>query len=147
MSKKDYYEILGISKNATQQEIKRAFRKLAMKYHPDKNKTSEAESKFKEINEAHEVLSDPDKKAHYDRFGHSSFNNSGQGGAGFGGFSGFQGFNGFGDFGDINDIFSSFFGGRSRRNQPIKGSDLHAEITISFEDSVFGKTITQKLDK
>lgn len=138
MSKRDYYEILGISKNATQAEIKKAFRKLAMQHHPDKNKNHDAEEKFKEINEAYEVLSDKDKRAKYDQFGHSAFNQTG----------GFQGdFSGFGGFEDLNDIFSSFFGGGARSNRPRKGSDLHAEISIEFNESIFGKTLHEKLDK
>jgi len=138
MSKKDYYEILGVTKSATQAEIKKAFRKMAMKYHPDRNKDPEAEEKFKEVNEAHEVLSDENKRAQYDQFGHAAFAN---GGGGQGGFSGFGGFE------DLNDIFSSFFGGGRANNGPRKGSDLQAQITITFEESVFGKTITEKLDK
>jgi molecular chaperone DnaJ len=108
MAKKDYYEVLGVEKNATEQEIKKAYRKLAMKYHPDRNKDNkEAEEKFKEASEAYEVLSDADKKAQYDQFGHSAFEN---GGAGAGGFSGFSG--GFGgSFDDINDILGGMFGG------------------------------------
>jgi len=138
MKKRDYYEVLGISKNATQQEVKKAFRKMAMKYHPDRNKESDAEEKFKEINEANEVLSDEQKRAQYDQFGHAAFEGGGQGQGGFGG---------FGDFSDLNDIFSSFFGGRRNNNGPRRGSDLQAQITITFEESVFGKTITEHLDK
>ena len=141
MSKKDYYEILGVSKEATQQEIKKAFRKLAMKYHPDRNKEEGAEEKFKEINEAYEVLSNEDTRSKYDQFGHAAFD--GSQGQGFGGFD-FGG--GFGGFSDLNDLFSQFFTGQ-RSNAPRKGDDYQSEIVISFEESVFGKTITQKLNK
>ncbi len=138
MSKRDYYEVLGVSKNASKDEIKKAFRKLAMKYHPDRNKDTGAEEKFKEINEAYEVLSDENKKQQYDQFGHSSFNGS----------QGFGDFGNFGGFGDIGDIFSSFFGGGSRRaNSPRKGDDYQMRTHITFEESVFGKVINQNLDK
>ena len=114
--KRDYYEVLGINKNASADEIKRAYRKMAKKYHPDVNKSADAEEKFKEVNEAYEVLSDPDKKAAYDRYGHAAFE---QGAGGAGGFGGFNA-GGFEDF-DFGDIFGSFFGGgggraSSRRN-------------------------------
>ena len=136
MSKKDYYEILDTSKSASQDEIKKAFRKLAMKYHPDRNKDANAEEKFKEINEAYEILSNPNKRQQYDQFGHSAFSNTN---GGFGGSSSFEGFGGF------EDIFSSFFG--RRHNTPKQGDDYSSVIRISFIDSVFGKTINQKLDK
>ena len=120
MASKDYYEVLGLQKGASDDEIKRAFRKLAIKYHPDKNQgNKEAEEKFKEINEAYQVLSDPEKKANYDRFGTAE---PGGFGGGAGGFSG-----GFSDFGDFGDIFSDIFGGgrtSTRRNGPVKGEDL-----------------------
>lgn len=144
MSKKDYYEVLGISKTANEQEIKKAFRKLAMKYHPDKNKEQGAEDKFKEINEAYEVLSNPEHREKYDSFGHAAFDGS------QGGFGGFEGFNfnggGFGGFSDLNDLFSQFFTGQ-RSDAPRKGEDYQSEIVITFEESIFGKTITQKLNK
>jgi molecular chaperone DnaJ len=137
MAKKDYYEVLGIEKGASEDEIKKAFRKLAIKYHPDKNRgNKEAEEKFKEINEAYQVLSDPEKKSNYDRFGTADFNGAG---GGFGDFSG-----GFGDFSDLGDIFGSFFGGgfggNSRRNPnaPERGNDLEYTITLTFEEAVFG---------
>ena len=137
MSKRDYYEVLGIPRTASQQEIKKAFRKLAMKYHPDKNKDAGSEEKFKEINAAYEVLSDEKKRSQYDQFGHSAFDGSG----GFG-----QG--GFGDFGDINDIFNSFFGGQRRDpNRPRQGEDYQMRTNITFDESVFGKTIEQSIDK
>ena len=108
--KRDYYEVLGLQKGASEEEIKKAFRKMAMKYHPDKNPgDKEAEEKFKEVNEAYSVLSDPDKKSKYDRFGHAGVDPNGMGGAG--GFGGFGGAGGFGGFEDIFDMFGSAFGG------------------------------------
>ena len=138
--KRDYYEILGVSKNATDSEIKKAYRKLAKKYHPDANPGDKAaEEKFKEIGEAYEVLNDPDKKAKYDQFGHAAFE---QGGAG--GFDGFGGFGGFsGGFGDLNDIFDMFTGGttsRRRSNGPERGADVGVNIQLTFEEAVFGTT-------
>lgn len=134
MSKRDYYEVLGINRNATDQEIKKAFRQLAKKYHPDLNPNNkEAEQKFKEINEAYEVLGDPEKKAKYDRFGHAGVNGQN------GGFS--QGFEGFGGFGDIfEDIFDMFGGGFSttRKNSPKKGADIEFRLDIEFEEAAFG---------
>lgn len=137
MAKKDYYEVLGIEKGASEDEIKKAFRKLAIKYHPDKNRgNKEAEEKFKEINEAYQVLSDPEKRSNYDRFGTADFNGAG------GGFGDFQG--GFGDFSDLGDIFGSFFGGgfgggsRRNPNAPERGNDLEYAITLTFEEAVFG---------
>lgn len=138
MSKRDYYEVLGINKGASEQEIKRAYRKLAMKYHPDKNQgNKEAEEKFKEINEAYEVLSSPEKRQRYDQFGHAGVN--GNGGGGFEGFSGFGG--GFEDiFGDIFDMFGGggFSSSRRRKSGPQKGADLQYETTITFEEAAFG---------
>jgi molecular chaperone DnaJ len=140
--KHDYYEVLGVSRNATEDELKRAYRKLAMKYHPDKNQgDKDAEAKFKEINEAYEILSDKEKRQLYDQFGHAGVNQN----AGAGGFGG--GFGGA-DFGNFEDIFSEFFGGgggfgfggggQRRRSGPRKGPDLGAEITITFEEAAFG---------
>lgn len=134
--KRDYYEVLGVSKSADENEIKKAYRSLAKKYHPDMNPgDKEAEAKFKEVNEAYDVLSDPDKKSKYDQYGHAAFDpSSGMGGGGFG----------FGDFGgfDINDIFSSFFGGGmgggTRRNGPIRGDNVSIRLTLTFEEAVFG---------
>ena len=137
--KRDYYEVLGLQKGATEEEIKKAFRKMAMKYHPDRNPDDkEAEEKFKEVNEAYAVLSDPDKKSKYDRFGHAGVDPN----AGFGGAGGFDGgFGGF-DFSDIFDMFGGgFSGGRrsaSRRNGPTKGRDLQKTLTIEFTEAVFG---------
>lgn len=135
MSKKDYYEVLGVEKNASEAEIKKAFRKLARQYHPDVNPgNAEAEAKFKEVNEAYEVLSDKSKRAQYDQFGHAAF---GQG-AGDGGFGGFGGFGGA-DFGGFGDIFEAFFGGGGqRRRGPAKGADLRYNLEISFEEAAFG---------
>ena len=141
---RDYYDILGVSKNASQDEIKKAFRKKARQYHPDVNKDNpkEAEAKFKEANEAYEVLSDETKKAQYDQFGHDAFKQGG--GAGAGGFQG--GFGGFGGqaggFGDIfGDIFGGMFGGGRQQQGPQKGNDLREDIDISFEDAAFGKSM------
>lgn len=134
--KRDYYEVLGLKKGADEAAIKKAYRSLAKKYHPDMNPgDTQAEAKFKEVNEAYDVLSDPDKRAKYDQYGHAAFDPSMGGGAGFGGFS---------DFGDISDIFSSFFGGgfggssSSRRNGPVRGEDIGVRINISFEEAAFG---------
>ncbi|MGL4251934.1 MAG: DnaJ C-terminal domain-containing protein [Metamycoplasmataceae bacterium] len=145
MSKRDYYEILGVSKNADAKEIKKAYRQLAMKYHPDKNSSKDAEEKFKEINEAHECLSDPDRRQRYDRFGHGehAFNEGASGGFSQAG------------FGDIfNDIFNAFnpFGGehakqKRNRNAKMKGSNLQAKIEITFLESVLGKEFSEKLTK
>ncbi|MBD5422934.1 MAG: molecular chaperone DnaJ [Mycoplasma sp.] len=146
MAKRDYYEILGIDKNATTSDIKKAYRVLAKKYHPDINKSPDAEKLFKEVNEAYEVLSDPEKRQMYDQYGHNGVD---QNGAGFGG-NPFGGFSGFGDV-DLGDIFSSFFGGerttRRNNNQPRKGQTIQSKISISFIDSVLGKEIEEKLVK
>ncbi|AHD06352.1 molecular chaperone DnaJ [Paenibacillus larvae] len=131
MSKKDYYEVLGVSKNASQEEIKKAYRKLARQYHPDVNKAADAEEKFKEAKEAYDVLSDNQKRATYDQFGHVDPN------------QGMGGFGGGADFGGFGDIFDMFFGGggSSRRNPngPQRGSDLQYTMTIEFKEAVFGK--------
>lgn len=145
--KRDYYEVLGLKKGASEDEIKKAFRKSAMKYHPDRNPgDKEAEEKFKEINEAYSILSDPEKKDKYDRFGHAGVDPS----AGFGG-----GGAGFGGFEDIFDMFGGMFGGgfggngysSRRRNGPMKGSDLQKGITITFEEAAFGTKKQIKLTK
>ncbi len=133
MAKKDYYEILGIDRNATKEEIKKAYRRLSKKYHPDVSDDPDAAEKFKEITEAYEVLSDDKKRANYDRFGHADPNQ------GFGGF-GDTDFGGFGGFG-FEDIFDTFFGGGRRRdpNAPRQGADLQYTMTLSFEEACFGK--------
>jgi molecular chaperone DnaJ len=131
MAKRDYYEILGVAKDATPNDIKKAYRKQARKYHPDVNPDNkEAEEKFKEVQEAYDILSDPDKRARYDQFGHAGTSD--------------QGFDGFGhtDFGGFSDIFDMFFGGGfgggSRRQGPQRGDDLRLDLDISFEEAAFG---------
>ena len=142
--KRDYYEVLGVDKGADDATIKKAYRQLAKKYHPDMNPgNKEAEKKFKEASEAYAVLSDPDKRRQYDQFGHSAFEGGGAGG-GFGGFD-FSG----ADFSDIfGDIFGDFFGGGSRggarNNGPMKGANLRTSVRISFEQAVFG--VDKELD-
>ncbi|WP_052887693.1 molecular chaperone DnaJ [Thermogemmatispora carboxidivorans] len=135
--KRDYYEVLGVSRHASEEEIKKAFRRLAKQYHPDANKEPGAEARFIEINEAYEVLSDPQKRAAYDRYGHAGVGN-GSGAAGFGGFGGFGD---FGSFTTLNDIFETFFAGTAgsqRRTGPQRGADIRYELTITFEEAVFG---------
>ena len=156
--KKDYYETLGLKKGASEEEIKSAFRTMAMKYHPDRNPgDASAEEKFKEVNEAYSILSDPEKKANYDRFGFAGVDPSyGAGsGGGFSGFSGFSGSRGFNasDFGfdDLGDIFNMFTGGgssyTSTRNGPRRGADIQKRMTISFEEAAFGVKKTIKITK
>ena len=154
MNKKDYYEVLGVSKTASDEEIKRAFRRLAKEYHPDINKEPGAEAKFKEIGEAYAVLSDPNKRKQYDQFGHAAFSNDGAGGSGFGGFQGFD--MGDIDLGDIlNDLFggSSFgggfssFTGRGRSSsRASKGRDVRVVLDLTFEEACFGCEKDIKLD-
>lgn len=141
MSKRDYYEILGVAKDAGKQDIRRAYRRLAMRYHPDRNPDdAEAEDKFKEAKEAYEVLSDEEKRAAYDRFGHEGL---GGGAGGFGGQGGFGGGGGFGGFGDIfGDIFGDAFGGGGRRNGPMRGADLSYSMEVTLEEAVRGTTET-----
>ncbi|MGG3161772.1 molecular chaperone DnaJ [Geobacillus stearothermophilus] len=131
MAKRDYYEVLGVSKNATKDEIKKAYRKLSKQYHPDINKAPDAAEKFKEIKEAYEVLSDDEKRARYDRFGHADPNEAFGGGGFRGGGFDFGGFSGFGGF---EDIFETFFGGG-----PRKGADVEYMMTLTFEEAAFGK--------
>ena len=145
MNKRDYYEVLGVDKNASELDIKSAFRKLAKKYHPDVSKEENAAEKFKEAQEAYAVLSDPQKRKQYDQFGHNAFNANG------GGFSGFEGF----DFGSMSDIFEDLFqgmgfsSGRTRgrnANSPRKGSDVLYNLTIDFEEAVYGTKKDIKID-
>ena len=150
--KKDYYEVLGVDKSASEDEIKKAYRKMAKKYHPDLHPgDAEAEKSFKEVNEAYEILSDSDKKARYDQFGHAGVDpNFGAGGGGFGG--GFSG-----DFGDLGDIFSSFFGGgfgggfggsrSSNPNAPRRGADTSTTVNLSFEEAAKGCKKTIKVTR
>ena len=153
MAKRDYYEVLGVDKNASDEEIKKAYRKLAKKYHPDANpdNKAEAEAKFKEVNEAYETLSNSQKRQMYDQFGPEGPQGFGGGAGGpFSGGNGYysyssSGFDGFSDFGDLGDIFSSFFGGgfggnarTSKSNGPKKGADLRYDLEISFEESFLG---------
>ena len=139
-NKRDYYEVLGVKKDASADEIKKAYRKMAMKYHPDRNPgDKEAEEKFKEVGEAYEVLSDADKKARYDQYGFAGVDpNFGAGGGGYGG----AGFGGFGDFSDLGDIFGDFFGGgRSRgaqQNAPRRGENVMSRLELTFEEAAFG---------
>jgi molecular chaperone DnaJ len=128
-SKRDYYEVLGVHRSCTEDDLKSAYRRLAKQYHPDVNKSPDAEERFKEINEAYEVLCDPDKRAAYDRYGHAGLDGS------MGGMGGMGGFTGFG----VEDIFESFFGGmRTSQRGPQRGADLRYDLVISFEEAVFG---------
>lgn len=154
MAKRDYYEVLGVSKGASQDEIKKAYRKVAMQYHPDRNPGSkEAEDKFKEAAEAYEVLSDPDKRAQYDRFGHAGLGS--QAGFGTGGASGMRMEDIFSNFGDIfgDDLFGSFFGGGAaqgrgqRHSRGIRGSNLRVKIQLTYEEIAKGTTKKIKVKK
>ena len=127
--KRDYYQVLGIPRSATDEEIKKAFRKLALQYHPDRNKSDGASEQFKEVNEAYQVLTDPKKRSAYDSFGHAGLGSNGS-----------RGFDGFENFGGFGDIFDAFFGGSTTRSRASSrwGGDLQYSITISFEEAVFG---------
>ncbi|PKB65657.1 MAG: molecular chaperone DnaJ [SAR202 cluster bacterium Io17-Chloro-G3] len=127
--KRDYYEILGVGRNASDEDVKRAFRHLAMEYHPDRNKEANAVDRFKEVNEAYQVLSDPDKRSAYDRFGHAAVNGNS------------QGFDGADIFGGFGDVFDAFFGGgfgRRQRHGPQRGQDLQIALTLSFKEAALG---------
>jgi molecular chaperone DnaJ len=135
-TKRDYYEVLGLGRGASPDEIKKAYRKLAMQYHPDRNPEVGAAEQFKEVKDAYEVLNDPEKRSRYDQFGHAGVD----GGFGAGGMGGFEGFGGGFPFGDI---FETFFGGggaasASRRRAPARGTDLRYDLTVEFEEAVFG---------
>ncbi len=155
--KRDYYEVLGLNKNATDDEIKKAYKRLAKKYHPDLNPDDKkgAEAKFKEVGEAYEVLKDPQKRAQYDQFGHAAFTPGGGGGGGFSG-GGFGGINmndifgGAGGF-DMGDIFDQFFGGGSGRRrskqEPERGADLRYDLSVTFEEAAFGKEMNIKVPR
>src|SRR5271170_44626 len=150
-NKRDYYEILDVAKNASAEEIKKSYRKVAMQYHPDRNPGDKAaEEKFKEAAEAYEILSDTDKRAQYDRFGHAGLNNNGRGG-GFGGMNTEDIFSQFGDiFGD--DIFGSFFGGGNRRSggartRGVRGSNLRVKIKLNYEEIAKGVSKNIKVKK
>ena len=149
--KRDYYEVLGVEKSATADEIKKAYRKITRENHPDLHPGDKAcEERFKEANEAYEVLSDEEKRKKYDQFGHAAFDpNAGFGGGGFGGFSG-----GFGDFGDLSDLFGDIFGfgggTRSNPNAPRRGDNIRASVNISFEEAAFGcekEITTQRIEQ
>jgi molecular chaperone DnaJ len=152
MSKRDYYEVLGVSKSATKDEIKKAYRKMAIKFHPDKNPDNkEAEEKFKEAAEAYDVLSDDDKRARYDRYGHQGVSGAGFGGGGGGGMSMDDIFSHFGDiFGDSGNPFESFFGGGGRRGggaRRTKGSNIRVKVKLNLSEIANGVTKKLKLKK
>ncbi len=132
-TKRDYYETLGVNRNANEEDIRKAFRKKAMEFHPDRNKETGADEKFKEVNEAYQILSDPERRSRYDQFGHAGVNSSS-------GFSG-QGFDGFDAFGGFGDIFDAFFGGgSSQRSRARTGRTLQTNISLTFEEAAFGVT-------
>ena len=130
-TKRDYYDVLGVSAQASEEDIRKAFRQKAMEFHPDRNKSSDASDRFKEVNEAYQVLSDPERRRQYDRFGHAGVRNGAGQQAG-----GFEGFDIFGGFGDIFDAF--FGGGGASRTRPRQGGDVRANVSITFEEAAFG---------
>ena len=134
MVKRDYYDVLGLSRSTTEEEVRKAFRKKAMEYHPDRNKNPDAEEKFKEVNEAYQVLIDPRKRTQYDRFGHAGVTAATS--SGFG--KDFEGFDIFGGFGDIFDSFFGDVSGRTRQRRAQRGSDLQYRVEIPFEEAIFG---------
>lgn len=151
-TEKDYYELLGVQRSASEDELKKAYRKLAMKYHPDRNPGDKvAEERFKEVSEAYEILSNPEKRKMYDQFGHAAFQQGapGGGGGGFGGFD-FDDVFGGGNFGGFEDVFDTFFGGgssrrRSRSPRKSRGSDIRADITMKLSDILHDKTLKIKV--
>lgn len=144
MAKRDYYEVLGVGKSSTKQEIKKAYRKLAKQYHPDRNKEAGAEEKFKEVQEAYDILADDQKRSAYDQYGFAGTQGFGGGGAGMGGFSGnmqdfMDQFGGAGgSFGGLGDLLGGFFGGTTKRSGRSVGSDIEVTLTLKFEEAVFG---------
>ena len=140
--KRDYYEVLGVAKGASDEEVKRAFRKLALEYHPDRNKEPNAEERFKEVNEAYQVLSSREKRSAYDRFGHPGV--ASNGGAG----RGFEGFDTFSGFGDIFDAFFGGFGAATRtKARPTRGRDLEIGLTLTFEEAAMGTQKTVRVSR
>lgn len=144
MNKRDYYEVLGIEKGSSAQQIKSAYRKMAKQYHPDRNKEADAETKFKEVQEAYEVLSDDRKRSAYDKYGHAATQGFGGSDQGYGGFGGAQSYD-FGDMGSFNDLFESFFGSgfggfsaTGSSSRPRRGDDLEATVRIDFKEAIFG---------
>lgn len=148
MAKRDYYDVLGINRSASEDEIKKAYRKLAMKYHPDRNSSSDAEERFKEVGEAYEILSNPSKRQAYDSYGHEGVNDQGGGTYHYRG--DFSDFFSEGEAGTFGDFFQNIFGGSKRRSArpiPERGADKVGKIRLTFEESVLGKLISQKLEQ
>ena len=139
-SKRDYYDVLGVSRSASEEDIRKAFRRLALEHHPDRNRSEGAAERFKEINEAYQVLSDADKRGRYDRFGHDAVSSNG-------GARGFEGFENFGGFGDIFDAFFGSTPGRGRSTAAQRGADLQHSVTIDFEEAVFGAEVEMELHR